>query len=155
MKSNAILFFWGSVGGPTPRSLWDLSSLTRDELRPSAVTAWSHNHWTAREFPQMHYSWKNYPGNRLEEGIDNNIHIYFLIRVVKEWYVMKICVFGWFCPEVWDHLMKLLTYTPSNNCHLIFPPLFVFSMKQVAVTIEKSRNCLEVLLKQLKREKMI
>ena len=35
---------------PTPRSLWDLSSLIRDWTRPSAVKVLSANHWTAREF---------------------------------------------------------------------------------------------------------
>ena len=34
-----------------PHSLWDLSSLTSVDPRPSAVEAWSPNHWTAREVP--------------------------------------------------------------------------------------------------------
>ena len=38
------LFFW-----LCPTGLWDLSSLTRDCTRPSAVRAHSPNHWTARE----------------------------------------------------------------------------------------------------------
>ena len=34
-----------------PHGLWDLSSLTRVDPRPSAVEVWSPNHWTAREVP--------------------------------------------------------------------------------------------------------
>ena len=34
-----------------PRSFWDLSSLTRDWTRATAVKAPSHNHWTTRELP--------------------------------------------------------------------------------------------------------
>lgn len=82
-----------------------------------------------------------------------NEHPYIFIRVVKEWYMMKTCVFVSFCPKVWDYLMYLLLYTPSHNCHSSFCLFFVFSMKQVSVTIQGSRNCLELLLKLLKREK--
>ena len=67
--------------------------------------------------------------------------------------MVKACVFVSFGPKVWYYLMHLLIYTPSHNCHSSFCFLFVFSMKQVSVTIQGIRNCLELLLKQLKREK--
>ena len=34
-----------------PRSLWDLSSMTRNQTGSPAVEAQSPNHWTAWEFP--------------------------------------------------------------------------------------------------------
>ena len=37
------------------RGMWDLSSPTRDQIKPmpTAVEAWSLNHWTAREVPSF------------------------------------------------------------------------------------------------------
>ena len=67
--------------------------------------------------------------------------------------ISKICVFVSFCPKVWDYLMYLLLNTPSHNCYSSFCLFFVFSMKQVSVTIQGSRNCLELLLKPFKGEK--
>ena len=47
-KTFCFLFFVFCLA--EPRGLWDLHSLTRDQV--SAVTALSPNHWTAREFPK-------------------------------------------------------------------------------------------------------
>ena len=41
-----LLLFFGSAG-----SLWDLSSLTRDQTQATAVKVPSPNHWTTRELP--------------------------------------------------------------------------------------------------------
>ena len=46
-----ILFFFFLAA---PHGLRGLSSPTRGQTRPSAVKAWGPNHWTAREFPQIH-----------------------------------------------------------------------------------------------------
>ena len=50
-----VLVFW-------PRSMRDLSSLTRDRTRTPCVGRWSLNHWTAREVTylfifKLKYSW--------------------------------------------------------------------------------------------------
>ena len=42
---NSFFFFI------VPINLWDLSYLTRGQIKPPAVEAWSPNHWTTREFP--------------------------------------------------------------------------------------------------------
>ena len=52
-----ILFYLAS-----PCSMWDLGPLTRDQtcagikLVPPSVEAWSLNHWTIREVPQISLS---------------------------------------------------------------------------------------------------
>ena len=39
--------------------MWDLNSLTKDQIHAPALEAWSFNHWTIREDPQ---------GIKLEKG---------------------------------------------------------------------------------------
>ena len=50
-------FLWGGGGGTLchTHSLWDLSSPTSDRFpRFLVVEAWRPNHWTTREFPDLH-----------------------------------------------------------------------------------------------------
>ena len=50
---NFLLYFF------LPRSMWDLSSQTRDQIRPPAMEARSFNHWATREVPVMQLlEWK-------------------------------------------------------------------------------------------------
>ena len=46
---NHFFFFW-------PCSMWDLSSPPVLKPLPPAVEAWSLNHWTAREVPEIRFS---------------------------------------------------------------------------------------------------
>ena len=52
-----FFFFWFNfkIFLVIQHSLWDLSSPTRDWTRPSALEAWSSNHWTAKEFPALSF----------------------------------------------------------------------------------------------------
>ena len=45
-----FFFFWSM-----PCGMWDLISLTRDQTCSSALEAESHNHWTARKSPSLHF----------------------------------------------------------------------------------------------------
>ena len=40
-----FVFFWW-------KGMWDLSSLTRDQIHTPCIGRWSLNHWTAREVPR-------------------------------------------------------------------------------------------------------
>ena len=48
-----FLFFFVA----TPLGLWDLSSLTRDQIWGPTVKVPGPNHWTAREFPSLILLW--------------------------------------------------------------------------------------------------
>ena len=51
-QNNKLPFFFFFV---VPHSMWDLSSLTRDQTHGPALEAKSLNHWTTREYQAHHF----------------------------------------------------------------------------------------------------
>ena len=47
LRVDLFFPFWPHV------AMWDLSSLTRDQLTPPPVEAWSLNHWISGEVPRL------------------------------------------------------------------------------------------------------
>lgn len=100
----------------------------------------------------MPHSWKNYSKYRLEEQIDSSIHIYIFTAVVKVWYMKKImCVFWMILPSGVGKMNEFIQHMPlpitANSPPYLF---FVSSVNQVTVTIKRSRDSFEVLLKRLR-----
>ena len=58
LPSLFLSFFFNLA---TSHSLWDLSSLTRDQAQAPAKKASSPNHWTTREFPALCFSFPSQP----------------------------------------------------------------------------------------------
>ena len=58
LPSLFLSFFFNLA---TSHSLWELSSLTRDQAQAPAKKASSPNHWTTREFPALCFSFPSQP----------------------------------------------------------------------------------------------
>ena len=52
IKKNTIYYYYFA----TPCSMWDFSSVTRDQTHAPVMEAQNLNHWTAREVPKLLFS---------------------------------------------------------------------------------------------------
>ena len=127
--------------------LQDLSSLTRDWTQALAVKALSPNHWTAREFPQLHISnWKHFIylfiyGHHIYLFIYLFIYFWYLLisltclshplRCPHFWQPPVCSLYAWlsFCFIMFVHLLCFLDSTVSEIMQYLSFSVWLISLK--------------------------
>ena len=117
-----------------PHSLQDLDSLTRDNREFPAVEAWSPNHWTTREVPNIFYQcWTSHKWRHIVCILSCMISFpqftFFLLRIINT------------LPNCHLFLLHLLFWINFNDSHR----LQVHTSEWSCVYVFKTRKSLPVI----------